>query len=220
MTTAELDTPTVDQPFEERDDVRAVLAEIDRVVMARYVDARAELLAQVEDKRLSYKDYTEKALPPLITEAADAIEEILERAFPDVYDRAQVAASVIVPAQRAVKTSRHLRDVAALVMVEDKGWEPVQAYRIMGISRGLFVRVRIKAPKQLPKMSAARAEKQLREHSEVVIRLEPVVEVWRDVRNRVAYQLFESRPDLTNAEIGRLFDTTGQRITILRTKGR
>jgi hypothetical protein len=229
---------TVEQPIDAilalqpelraRDDVDAALRVAQWPILGPtpdgskpYAVTRADLFEQAMAKQIRYKDF-QRGIIPSAQDAARRVEGMLGDLIPDVWgdldSRTALVASVVKPAQDELKASRVKRDLAALVLVEEQGWKPVHAYRIMGISRGLFVRVRSRGPAKLPKIR--NPEKQLREHSEVVNRLEPVVEVWREVRNPVIYDLFDQRPYLTNRAIGDLFGVSGQRITMMRTQGR
>lgn len=212
MTTATLDRELADAAAAA--ELEAALAPA-RAVVEPFLATTAELFEKFRRKRGTYKAFTD-AQRPHLQDTIDLLRVVLVDRFPEPLDRAKAIASVIVPAEQDAEAARYRRDMAALVLVEELGWKPVKVYRLIGVSRSLLVRFRSRCPAVLPTIK--NPERQARKAADEVTRIEAIIAVWQELRDEVIFELFDTHPELSNADIGRIFRVKGQRITIMRTQ--
>lgn len=142
------------------------------------------------------------------------------RAIEDPAKRARAAARIVRDAEAKANEARYERDMAAVILHLREGWKPVEVYRALGVSRGLFVRMVQRAPADLPPM--ADPDKAMRKAARTVERLDTTCEEAREVRDEAAAGMLAGKyrkPDGTlyrNADVARLTGLTTARIAQLR----
>lgn len=130
-----------------------------------------------------------------------------------------------------IRRARAARDAAVVSLHFHDGWAPVKCYRLIGVSRGLFVRMttRAKNAAESTGVGLARVEKAeqvAKRAARDLARYEAARDYARDARDADADAMLNGRaltPDGTvyrNAELARLTGLTTARVAQLRHGGR
>jgi hypothetical protein len=137
----------------------------------------------------------------------------------DPAKRAQGAAKIGRQAQDRADAARLERDRAAVSLYKHYGWEPVEVYRALDVSRSLFVRI---CERVGPVQKVPNAEQVMNRAARTVARNEALVEEARVVRDEAATGMLHGKyrkpggETFRNAEVAKCTKLSTARIAQLR----
>jgi len=126
--------------------------------------------------------------------------------------RATRAAEIVHDAQERAEATRNARDLAALHLERVQHWRPVDIVDLIGVSRGLFVRIRQRGPAHLPVID--NAEDVARTMGEETIKWDTLAKQAGLVRDNAIYEARQA--GISNADLHRATGLTTARIAQLK----
>lgn len=201
----------------------ATRAKLDAAV-AEYIKRRTPIdnAERRRENRRDRKKYLQ-AVKAEVARLTPKLHAILRSAYPDTWERVQAGAEYVRPISQALGAVRDDRDMAG-VQIWLAGEPPVVAYRAIGVNRSMFIRIRARYERRADqgKVSPPAFADPFKTGAEAATqtaRLIPYMDGVRKLRDLLILEATDAVPDVSSAELGRMFDVTGQLVTILRTSG-